>query len=224
LQSGRMGTIKEPLNDSKGCGTVMRIAPAGLVFDHSTELAFDKGVALSAITHGHPSGYLSGGVLAMIIACLVRGDELEQAINQSMEYLRRQPDHQEVDEIIKKALEIHRQYEGRELNYIEIESLGGAWVAEEALAISLLCALHYPNDFEKAVLTAINHSGDSDSTGAITGNLVGFMVGERGIPEKWKQNLMYADIVRQMAEDLHTGCPSFTYEPNERWMEKYPGY
>lgn len=225
LQSGKMGTVAEPLNDSKGCGTVMRVAPAGLVFIFDTpELAFDKGMDISAITHGHPSGYLGGGVLAMIFACMVHGKTLEQAIAQSMKYLAQKPDHEEVIESIRKALEIHAQFKGRDLTYSEVESLGGGWVAEEALAISLLCALHYPDDFEKAVLTAVNHSGDADSTGAITGNLVGFLVGERGIPQKWKQNLMHADIVRQMAEDLHTGCPSGTYEPDERWMEKYPGY
>ena len=33
LRSGRAGTIEEPLNDSKGCGGVMRAAPAGMVGD-----------------------------------------------------------------------------------------------------------------------------------------------------------------------------------------------
>lgn len=225
ISSGKRGTVKEPLNDSKGCGTVMRIAPAGLVFIFDdAKVAFDKGVELSVATHGHPSGYLSGGVLAMIFYYLVKGEELETAISQSMDYLRQQPNYMEVDEIVKKALEIHRQFKGRNLTYAEIESLGGGWVAEEALAISLLCALHYRDDFEKAVLTAVNHSGDSDSTGAITGNLVGFLVGERGIPQKWIRNLMYADIVREIGEDLHTGCPSGSYSLDEQWWQKYPGY
>lgn len=225
LRSGKMGTVDSPINDSKGCGTVMRIAPAGLVFVHGQpELAFDKAVALSAATHGHPSGYLSGGVLAMIIACLVKGETLESAVNLSMQYLCTQPNHEEVTEILNRALEIHRLFKGRDLTYREIESLGEGWVAEEALAISLLCAMHYPDNFEKAVLTAVNHSGDSDSTGAIAGNLVGFLVGESGIPERWIRDLMHKDIVRQMGEDLFTGCPSNTYGPDERWMKKYPGY
>lgn len=225
LQSGKIGSVDRPLNDSKGCGTVMRVAPAGLVFIFDTpELAFDKGVDISAITHGHPSGYLSGGVLAMMIACMVHGETLERAIAHSMEYLAQKPNHQEVSAAVTKALEIHRDFRGRDLSYNEIESLGGAWVAEEALAISLLCALHYRDDFEKAVLTAVNHSGDSDSTGAITGNLVGFLLGERGIPEKWIRNLMYADIVREMGEDLYTGCPSDYHTRDEQWWRKFPGY
>lgn len=225
LQSGKMGTVAQPINDSKGCGTVMRIAPAGLVFVFGEpQIAFDKGVGISAITHGHPSGYLSGGVLAMIFCCLVQGESLELAIEQSMRYLSGKRGHEEVTECVRRALEIHRQAEGRDLKVSEIESLGAAWVAEEALAISLLCALHYPKHFEQAVLAAVNHSGDSDSTGAITGNLVGFLVGEQGIPERWRRNLMYADIVRQMAEDLFTGCPSDTDAPDARWLERYPGY
>lgn len=47
------------------------------------------------------------------------------------------------------------------------------WVAEEALVISLYCAIVCQDDFDKAIVLAVNHSGDSDSTGAITGNIQG---------------------------------------------------
>ncbi|TVR42566.1 MAG: ADP-ribosylglycohydrolase family protein [Cryomorphaceae bacterium] len=224
LRSGKMGTVKEPINNSKGCGTVMRIAPVGLVFTHDPELAFIKGMEFSAITHGHPSGYLSGGVLAMVFALMVRGDNLENAIEKCLQILPRFEGHEETKSAVLNAIEIHREFEGKDISYKEIESLGGAWVAEEALAISLLCALHYPHDFEKAVLTAVNHSGDSDSTGAITGNLVGYMVGERGIPENWIRDLMNAHIVRQIGEDLHTGVKGGTYTVDDEWWSKYPGY
>jgi ADP-ribosylglycohydrolase len=53
-----------------------------------------------------------------------------------------------------------------------VEQLGGGWVAEEALATALFCALKATN-FAEGVLLAVNHSGDSDSTGSLTGNLLG---------------------------------------------------
>lgn len=47
LESGAMGTIEEPINDSKGCGGVMRAAPVGMLYDY--EEAFDTGCRCAAI-------------------------------------------------------------------------------------------------------------------------------------------------------------------------------
>jgi ADP-ribosyl-[dinitrogen reductase] hydrolase len=57
-----------------------------------------------------------------------------------------------------------------------LPSLGQGWVAEEALAIAVLCALAADTP-RNAIIAAVNHDGDSDSTGSITGNLVGAMHG-----------------------------------------------
>jgi|GEM_PF-278174 len=224
LQSGKMGTVESPINDSKGCGTVMRIAPAGLVFNHDRKIAFKEGTELSAITHGHPSGYLSGGLLSSIIADLSNGLDLETSISNGLELLKNCKDHEEVYQKVKLASDIHRRYMNKEITNLEIKMIGEGWVAEEALAISLLCALHYPNDFRKAVTISINHSGDSDSTGAITGNLVGLIVGQNKIPKEWKENLMFKDIVEEIGEDLSIGCKSSTYRIDEEWHLKYPDY
>jgi len=224
LQSGEMGTFEAPINDSKGCGTVMRIAPAGLVFNHDREVAFEEGIKLSSITHGHPSGYLSGGLLASIIADLSNGVDLENAIANGLEILGKWKDHEEVYQKVKLASDLHRRYINKEITNLEIKILGEGWVAEEALAISLLCSLHYPNDFRKAVLTSINHSGDSDSTGSITGNLVGLIVGQNQIPFEWKENLLFKEIVEEIGNDLCIGCKSYTYDLNDEWHLKYPAY
>ncbi len=224
LESGERGTIEKPINNSKGCGTVMRIAPAGLLFNFNREAAFKVGVDLSAITHGHPTGYLSGGLLSSIIADLSKGLDLETSISNGLEQLIKWDNHTEVFQIVNKVLDIHSKYIGKEITNSEIELLGEGWVAEEALAISLLCSLHYQNDFKKAVLTAINHGGDSDSTGAVTGNLVGLMVGESGIPYDWKENLLFKDIVEEIGNDLSIGCKSYTYDEDAEWLLKYPGY
>jgi ADP-ribosylglycohydrolase len=75
-------------------------------------------------------------------------------------------------------------------------------VAEEALAISLYCAIAAP-DLESALLLAVNHGGDSDSTGAITGNLLGAIHGERAIPRRWLDALELREEIERMAEELH---------------------
>jgi hypothetical protein len=66
--------------------------------------------------------------------------------------------------------------------------LGHRWVAEEALAIGLCCALIAPN-FEEAVVVAVNHSGDRDSTGAIAGKICGALYGDAAIPARWVDSL-----------------------------------
>ena len=58
-----------------------------------------------------------------------------------------------------------------------IASLGQGWVGEEALAIAVYCALKYEREPVRALAAAVNHSGDSDSTGAITGNILGAFLG-----------------------------------------------
>ncbi|MBK8809431.1 MAG: ADP-ribosylglycohydrolase family protein [Acidobacteria bacterium] len=68
---------------------------------------------------------------------------------------------------------------------LRVSVLGGGWVGEEALAISIYCSLVSENDLSGALLLAVNHSGDSDSTGAITGNILGALHGIGAIPVKF---------------------------------------
>lgn len=140
-----------------------------------------------------------------------------------MDILIQYENHAETLQAVNAALAIHKEFKNKELTYLEIESLGGGWVAEEALAISMLCALHCPINFEKGVLLAINHGGDSDSTGSITGNLLGLMLGTDNIPSQWKEKLLYRDIVEEVATDLHVGSHNPDCNEDSDWWEKYPG-
>jgi ADP-ribosylglycohydrolase len=99
-----------------------------------------------------------------------------------------------------------------------IERLGGGWVGEEALAISLYCALASQDDFARGVLLAVNHSGDSDSTGAITGNLLGLTLGAQAIPEKWLSELELRAEIEAVAGDMFK-----QFEDTDDWWNRYPG-
>jgi ADP-ribosylglycohydrolase len=214
LMSGRMGNVEEPLNNSKGCGGVMRTAPIGLVFNK--EEAFKFGCESAAITHGHPSGYLSAGALSYVIAAIIEGIKLETAVEQALEECKKYPSNQECSMLIEKAITIATSDTP---DIQAIESLGEGWVGEEALAISIYCALKYQDDFEKAVITAVNHNGDSDSTGAITGNILGAFLGINGIPEIWVREVELSEELTVLADDLVK-----RYEDSEEWHQKYPGW
>ncbi len=217
-----MSGLGEPaLNDSKGCGGVMRVAPAGLYAWHlrsrqTLEEVFALGRDLAALTHGHPTGSLAGGVLAVLVFRLVAGGHLIEAIGDAKGCLRRWPDHEETLRAIEQAETLSQS----QSSPIEaIAALGEGWTAEEALAIGLYCALVAGN-FKEGVILAVNHDGDSDSTGAIAGHLLGLMHGVQDIPRDWLAPLELRELIVQVADDL--ACLD-TVDPN-RLAERYPGY
>jgi ADP-ribosylglycohydrolase len=212
LQGGARGTRAEPLNDSKGCGGIMRMAPAGLAAQADP---FGTGADLAALTHGHPSGYLSAGFLAQLVADLVEGSSLRGAAEHGLERLRREGRRDETSDAVEAALEAAA--EGEPSAGI-VQSLGAGWVGEEALAIGLYCAL-VARDFEHGVLLAVNHGGDSDSTGSIAGNLLGLIHGERGIPVRWLERLELREVITTVADDLWT---SFGPEKKAPDVTRYP--
>lgn len=226
LSSGFCGEINRPRNNSKGCGTIMKIAPVGLIFHGENEQAFKNACEISAITHGHPTGYLSAGVLASIVADISNGLSLIHSIKNSILILKKWRGHDETFNAVEKALDLYHRLKNKPANISaeNVESLGGAWIAEEALSISLFASLVYENDFRNGVLLAINHSGDSDSTGAITGNLLGLINGYNQIPIEWRKNLIGEEIVKQVGEDLFVKIKGDSIETDKDWWEKYPGF
>lgn len=203
LMSGKAGTLQQPINNSKGCGTIMRMAPVGLAFAGQPEKAFTVGCDLSAITHGHPSGYLAAGYFASLIAILATGTTLTEAISKAILLLKKWDNHRETLTAVESALNVFSTTSPHTTPAAELaEQLGRGWIAEEALSISLLSSLIYEHDFRMGVLYAVNHGGDSDSTGSITGNILGLINGIQSLPKEWIKNLSGAALVYQMGEEL----------------------
>lgn len=198
LCGSRMGSTKQPLNHSKGCGGVMRIAPVGLA--STVGDPFTAGCEIAAITHGHPTGFLSAGFLALAIREAAAGTPIRDACQEGLEELGRHPAHEECQAAIEHAVSLSAEKRGGAAPE-DVESLGAGWVAEEALAIALFCALAAP-DFESALRLAVNHGGDSDSTSAITGNLLGASLGEGAIPPRWLAALELREEIERLAEEL----------------------
>jgi ADP-ribosylglycohydrolase len=200
-------TDEKASNDSKGCGGVMRAAPVGMLMAHwlgdgegpsRIGETFSIGCDIAAITHGHPSGYLTAGVLAVLVALLLKGDSLEVALDAATRELRRNPYHEETLGAIEHARMLART---RPAERTALTALGEGWVAEEALAMSLYCALSV-SDIQSGIILSVNHSGDSDSTGSITGNLLGAMHGETSIPSRWLAQLELREVIGAVADDL----------------------
>lgn len=152
----------------------------------------------------------------MIIAELFKGTALEEAIAKTTVVLKSKPHHGECLEAIDLALSLSKRGAP---SADTIEQIGGGWIAEEAIAISIYCALAAEGEFTDAVRLAVNHSGDSDSTGAITGNIMGAMLGRKGIDDEWLASLELRREIETLAEDMFTG-----FRDDEAWWQKYPGW
>ena len=212
LRAGTPGTVDRRINDSKGCGGVMRAAPAGLV---DAPDPFELGADLAALTHGHPSGFLSAGALALIIHCIVHDTSIIDAAHNALERLRREPEGEECAARLAHAIKAARSGTP---DPGTVERLGAGWVAEEALAIGVYAAVKADGDLRTGLQIAVNHSGDSDSTGAIAGNILGAALGLGAIPLSWLEVLELRDEIRTLGRDLITGV-----EAGEDWCRRYPG-
>ena len=207
-------------NDSKGCGGVMRVAPVGLLgpLIGSPTQVFELAVETAALTHGHVTGSLAAGHFAVMIASLTAGEPLTDAIGMASRELRSHSGADETLRAVEAALDLAAT--GRPTPS-RLERLGGGWIAEEALAIAICCALA-AESFVDGVRLAVNHSGDSDSTGAMAGNLLGARFGRAALPLHWLTELELRSEMERIAGDL--ARLSTGNEVSRKDCESYPGW
>lgn len=238
-----LGTRTEPINDSKGCAAAVRVVPCGFGYavdraGDALEHVFELGCDAAALTHGHPSGWLPAGAVAALIYLLGRGAELDAALDRVRAELARREHHEETSAALTAAIELAAATARRTSAMPQPEdfdALGRGWIAPEALGIAVYAALcaqsvgGMPEDiFRHGVLLAVNHSGDSDSTGALCGSILGARHGRTAIPEPWRTALDVAPIIDRLAADY---CTEFGPtpprdrhgEPTAEWHARYPG-
>ncbi len=198
--------IASKINNSKGCGGVMRVAPIGMIKGRTIEEINIEGAEAAAVTHNHSLGYISAAVFSHIInriifpvGSMTLKEIVEEARDTAARLFADDENIEEMVNVIDKAIELS---ENSEPDLDNIHLLGEGWVGEEALAIALYCSLKYENDFSKALIASVNHKGDSDSTGAITGNIVGAICGYEAMEQKWKDNLELSDLIINIADML----------------------
>ncbi|MFC7330621.1 ADP-ribosylglycohydrolase family protein [Marinactinospora rubrisoli] len=223
-------------NDSKGCGGVMRSAPFGLLpyWRNSgpaepDRLAFQWAADAAGLTHGHPTGKLASGALAVLIARLVAGAGLEAALDAAMTELAAHEHHEETTRALRHA---RAAAADRPATAETVEELGGGWIAEEALAIAVFAALKHPEPgpdaFLNALALAVSHSGDSDSTGAICGNILGALHGEPAVPPELAFEVEGRATILVLADDFvyEFTSPQRLHDESRldgRWRRRYPG-
>lgn len=217
-------------NNSKGCGGVMRVAPIGIYSAaHNRELDMVKAGFLAGaaadITHKHPLSTFASMALAMIVADCINHEKIDrekfrfiviQRVFKLLELHYKEDDNlQNLKTQVEKTLDLA---ESDVLDTEGIRKLGEGWVGDEALAIAVFCVMRYIDDFQKCIVCAVNHDGDSDSTGAITGNIIGAILGYSRIPLNYLTTLELKDVLVSVADDL-CGCSS-----DEQMTERYKNH
>lgn len=201
-------------NNSKGCGGVMRVAPIGIfaaahhnIYNYA-DTAHLAGM-VAEITHKHIASTLASALLATTVMNCIEDETVDHMqfyfiVTGGLMMLREYfPDHDEAihefDILIRKALELGKSSVSEE---DAIHQLGEGWVGDEAIAIAIFSVMRHIGSFEACIVCAVNHDGDSDSTGAIAGNIIGAILGYSAISEHYLESLEIEPILVSTADDL----------------------
>lgn len=207
---------EEPLNNSKGCGGLMRTAPVALYSAVGKRLSIEDSDRISAeaahLTHLHPDGFLPSAIESHIIYRLLSKSDIsrdfllevtEEGIETALflyPHLKRQV--QRLNRMIGRAIDL---LDNGKADVDNINEIGEGWTGDEALVIAIYCCAKHIDSFEKTIIAAVNHGGDSDSTGAVAGNIIGAVLGYGSIPTYFIKDLETPDLILHMADDLYKG-------------------
>ncbi|GLY47953.1 ADP-ribosylglycohydrolase family protein [Lentzea sp. NBRC 102530] len=215
-RTGEHATITKPVNDSKGCGGAMRVAPVALTGEDPV-VVFALAAANAALTHGHPSGYLSAGVFAVLVHQLLRGKALPAALDVAIDSLVRREGHEEVVAGIEHALELAASGDP---SVAKVEEIGRGGVGDTALAIALYSVLATDNPTD-ALLVSVNHGGDNDSTASMAGNLAGALYGVEELRPDWVERVQFRPVIDRMVADWDLET-SQAAPVGQEWFVRYP--
>ena len=231
----------------------MRVAPMALLMAGywSRDISFynitqmdEAGAKVAAATHKHPLAFLPSAMLTHLIYDLIRLDENEIKTNIAAIALSTL---QTLDRLYKGKYEKEKRFLANltrtsvilaandKSDAENIRTLGEGWTGEEAWAIALYCAVRHIDSIEDAIISAVNHDGDSDSTGAVCGNIMGAVYGYEAIKRmklfcpqghELEQTLELSNIILSLADDLYTSCTISEYDAidspaKKQWYERY---
>lgn len=218
-------------NNSKGCGGVMRVAPIG-IFNaaHSNLYDLDDTANLAAwsaeITHQHIASSLASALLAKTVQGCIRAErmgktEFGNLIYESvLPFDTLFPDHtKEYKEFKTLMVQSLGLAESDIPDQEAIRHLGEGWVGDEALAVAVFSVMRHIDSFEDCIVCAVNHDGDSDSTGAIAGNIIGAIHGYSAIPAHYLDQLEIEPVLVSVADDLCEGLTDIAC--NNRLKARY---
>lgn len=214
LNRKNLGTLETPTNNYTGPYGLTSAIGVGLFFDKDRmdQQEIDRlGAEAVALTHGSPTAFLSGAVLTHIMSRLLRRPDapLKKVVLEAVEAMKEQFGHQysqayDIATLIRHAITYS---ESHGVRAVEVMERLGCDNAAQVLAGAVYTCLVCGEDFDRAMIVSVNHSGRSAAVGAIVGAILGIRLGEEALPEFYIECLEPAEILVELADDLYTGCP-----------------
>lgn len=220
-----LGTPDKPANRHSTPGALTGAMMVGLAYDEKymdPRQVGALGAQVVALTNGSPYAFLSGAVLANLLAGILHEPELslQAQIQQAIDAMQLQfANHGQAEEVanyLRRAITLAQS--GKDPRQV-MEDFS-CRESHECLAAALYACVVSPEDFDGAMILAINHSGRSGAVGALTGGILGAALGAEALPEFYLENLECADIMETLAADLSTGSPTSGLF-NDDWDYKY---
>lgn len=182
--------------NSKGCGSAMRVAPIGLLYDDLDQVA-EVARASSLLTHGHPAALEAAAAAALLVALALQGRSPEEMFAEvDRRCSHRSDDFREVWQRVPHV--VSQSPEAVLVNGV----LGESWVGDEAVASAMYCFWRSPDDYERTVLAAVNTDGDSDSIATIAGSISAARLGMEAIPQRWRRRVEDSDYLHELGRRL----------------------
>ncbi|MBN1965476.1 MAG: ADP-ribosylglycohydrolase family protein [Anaerolineae bacterium] len=184
------------VEDSKGCGAAMRVAPIGYCYQHDETRLREVAHASSLITHRHPTASAAASAAAYLVKLALDGLAPDGYLARLFAFTAGLSD--ELDQALRRIG--HVLGWGNEV--AAMRHIGAGWIAEEAVALALYCVLRYPDDYVGAVRRAANSDGDSDSVACIAGGVLGARLGLDAIPADWRARCEHAAYLADLGTRL----------------------
>ncbi len=221
------GSMASPKNDNNAPGALTGAVAAGMFYQPRRIAPEQVGTLageLIALTHGNPDTFLSGVVLAYTIAGILQepehslADQFQQAISvMEGQFGSRFPQAEDLAQQLRDTIALAQAADVPAQEGMErLGCLDGAG----CLAGAMFACLSSPEDFDSAIITAVNHSGMSAAVGAITGAILGAKLTEDALPEFYLESLECSDILKTLAEDMACGTPAKGVF-DDSWDHKY---
>ena len=221
------GTMESPKNHNNAPGAITAAVAVAMFYNEKRLTPEQVGMLtgeLIALTHGEPEAFLSGVVLAYALTGILQEpnvplvDQFLQAIAvMDGQFRNRFFQTEELAMQLRRVIALVKSgtvtpQEGME----QLECMDAA----QCLSGAMFACLMYPNDFDSAIVTAVNHSGMSAATGAITGAIMGAKLGEASLPDFYLESLECCDALRCLAEDVVSATPTLSVF-DDNWDHKY---
>ncbi|MDX8400675.1 MAG: ADP-ribosylglycohydrolase family protein [Gallionellaceae bacterium] len=177
---------------SAGNGPAMRSALFGVCFSDDEEKLVELNRISTRLTHTDPKAECGALAIALAARCSMRGQTYDVFL---ADLARLTTEHGAAGaELVDLVAQAHASVCAGESTETFAQALNCAKGVSGYMYHSVPAVLHawflHPRDYDRAVTALIRCGGDTDTTAAMLGAIVGAGVGRKGIPQKWLNDLV----------------------------------